>query len=534
MSLHIIDAPPAYTGASRDRFFQGQARRTTPPSLDGTRHPIQGGSVSSRAASSSYPPRFQINLNQRNHYKSGDTVSGTLDLISEHSSGQNVGVGSISISFSGRCTTTRPSRPNQACRNSLQLFSMKIVLFTGPATLYAAPAGMCPSFPFQFTFPSHCDLSEAAGFETGPFFNTRSHQHLPASFTDASYADKAAIVYELKAELLAQGFRGYYSHGSFSQTCALNMYAPRTTEEPTVKFTPFERFFTHQSLDLLQPEERKYHERPLTLSQKLGIRSVSTARQPKAAFKATLLMPSTAIIGQPLPLMLHVEHDVERSSLVQPPVIHLTKIQVFLRSETSICSMEHQSVRGGPDQTGWTTSSQIAGIGFSKRLVRVEHLDLRNVMNLTLDRKLHPSFKTFNVARTYSLRAAGTIKCAGKSFALWTELTRCTFLAEDYELRLPGYNDPPLTIGGEDQPVDEGPPPYANYVPLDVPLHQSIAFGRDQRHPSMSSSYRHHSGSSAAAAALIASAASADSGAAASAASASSSSGGGGGGGGGC
>ncbi|KAL6718166.1 hypothetical protein ACLMJK_004254 [Lecanora helva] len=488
-----MDAPPAYPDI--EPSGDSSQERVGPQislSFHDNRHPTQGGYAASRNASSSDPARFHITLFQRNLYKSGDTISGSLNLTSERTGGEDIAVGSISISIIGRCTTTRPSRVNSNLRNSLQFFTKKLVLFNGPSKLHAASVGQCPSFPFTFTFPSTCDLSGAEDFETSPFFNSKPNQSLPGSFVDATYADKAVVAYELKADLLAPDFKGYYAHGSFSQTCVLSVYAPRVMEEPSVKFAACRKSFTHQSLDLLRPDERKYHERPLTLGQKLGIRSIPTDRQPKASFTATLLLPSVAVVGQALPLMLHIDHELARSTIAKPPIVHLAKIQIFLRTETSICGMKRKSVRGESDQTGWTTTTQLAEKDFSDHLPEVNYLDLRTLIDLTLDASLTPSFKAFNVARTYSVRAVGTIKCAGKCFAIWTDMERCVLLSKYYEPRLPGYNDPPVLLDGdEDQQVDEGPSPYENYVQLDVPLHQSIAHDREQHYRSRSRSPNH-------------------------------------------
>jgi len=530
--------PPAY-GVNGGQSGS-QLRRSTSPSLDVLRHQTQGGFVPAKVASAAAPVNLVLKLSQPNYYQAGDVISGVVDLVSERLGGQDVDVGSIAITFSGRSKTTRPARESPAWRKTLQLFSEKKTLFSGPARLHAPHISTrgadYPSFAFQFTLRPDCNSTEMEEFETGPFFNSNPRQMIPPSFADENFVDKASIFYEIKCELLAPQHQGYYRHGSFFQKLGLNVYSPRILQEPSVKFTPHCTSFTHQSLDLLSPTERKFHERPLTLGQKLGIRSISTDRQPKASFTATVLIPSMAVIGQQLPLMLYVDHDARNSTVAIPPIIHFIKVQVFLRTETSICGMKHKSVQAGHDQTGWTSSAKIAGKDFYEAMPRVDHLDLRRVMNLTLDPSLFPSFRSFSVARTYSLRVACTIKCGGKSFSVGSAMTRCTFLAKDYAPHLPGYDEPPPPMMNEEEElsVDEIPPPYANYVQLEVPQQQHSVLQNRER--SRSRSPRYGSGTYANWTAVFAASAASDasSAAAAAGAAAASSSAGGGGGGGGC
>ena len=503
LPAHLNDLPPEYP--ANERQNGDLHRQLHSPSLDVVRHQTQGGFVPANVTGN-VPAKLYLDLNQPNRYKAGDTVSGSVQLASKLDGGREVAVGSISITFTGRCTTTKPIRDSPARRRTLQIFSQKEILLTGPTRLHAphksALGGSCPRFDFQFQFPSNCNMPEVQDFETGPFFNSDAHQPLPPSFADESQVDKASVVYELRWELLAPGSEGYYMQGSFSQNEILNVYTPRTVQDPMVKFTPHSKSFTHQSLELLPPEERKYHQRPLTLGQKLGITSISTERQPKASFTVTVLIPSIAIIGQPLPLMLHVDHDAGNSTVAVPPIVHLIKVQVFLRVETSICAMKQRYMESEPDQTGWTTTAQIGVKEFIQALPRIEHLDLRKVMSLNFDPKLSPSFRSFSIARTYSLKVAGTIKCGGRSFAIWSPMTRCILLAKEYAPHLPGYDEPSPTVDQEDsQLTDEMPPSYANYVQLEVPQRpRTLHYGPSSRSSSPNHALRNYAATASASA----------------------------------
>lgn len=84
-------------------------------------------------------------------------------------------------------------------------------------------------------------------------------------------------------------------------------------------------------------------------------------------------------------------------------------------------------------QNSWTVVSVIARKTFEKALPRVEHLDLRKVVVLRLGPNLVPTFRNFNIARTYSLNVGSKIECAGKDFHIWCpDYVRCTLLAGDF------------------------------------------------------------------------------------------------------
>lgn len=416
---------------------------------------------------------FDFILDQVYQFKAGDLVSGSVYLCSEQSGGQILNVGSISISFSGRTTTSKRVRDVQSHRRSLQLFSYRSQIYHGPGQLYASHrslhGGVRPRFPFNFNFPTDCEYSQTENFEGASLFNSDRNQPLPPSFTDTNTTDKASVVYELSVELLAPGFRGYYMEGSFVQKQTLDLCTQRNVREPTLQYTLHSKSFVHRSLEFLPAAEREFHKRPMTIGQKLGLKPPSAQHYPKASFQVTILMPSVAVIDQPLPLMLHVDHDSEHSAAETPPIIHLKQMQVWLRAETSICGMTHKSLKlnlaKDHEQTSWSVDSILACKSFDKAVPRVQHLDLRKIMDLKLDPSLVPTFKTFNVARTYSLRVGARIECAGKDFHLWSSnYVRCTLLAKDFSSSLPDYTMPPPSIVEGEESNDDPPPPYEQAV----------------------------------------------------------------------
>ena len=515
----MADAPPTYL-ASLESSSQ-QHNLTTPQAIGGlSRSVTPDALVPAKVVNGPGSAKLCLSLHQPNRYKAGETVSGFVQLASQHVRDVEIDVKSIAVTFSGRCKTTRPTRETHHHRKSVVLFAEKKVLFVGPARLHApaqsARASPPPRrFPFDFTFPMDCSQAETENFETGPFFNIDRNQQLPASFTNDEGFDKALIIYELKTELLVPDENGYHMQESFFQTLSLNLHSPRTVQEPLVGFSLISNSFSHQSIELLPPSQRDFHRRPLTMKQRLGLTSVVKDRLPKACFTATVLVPSVAVIGWPLPLMLHIDHDVENSTIISPPIIYLRKLQVFLRTETSICGMKHLAMTSDFDQGGWTSSAKIVDIRFSRNLPRVEHLDLRGIMDLNVVPDLLPTFKTFDIARTYSLRVSAIVECAEKSFAIWTaDQTRCIFLAKDYEPAMLNRDlAPPFSMNGQEDRNENGvPPPYESSRmnhPL-APSQPSDPLLLDSHYSRHSSHHVHmdHSGAAAASASAAAAAAS--------------------------
>ena len=162
--------------------------------------------------------------------------------------------------------------------------------------------------------------------------------------------------------------------------------------------------------------------------------------------------------------MLYVAHDTANST-APLPVIRLKSTHVFLRTETSTCGIKHVSETGPHAQTRRARSDTLAARYFYPAMPNVERLDLRSIMDLKLDPDLTPSFKTFNIARTYSIKAFVTVVCAGKDDTLLGKYTRCTLLAKDYNPGLLEYTIPPEVVDEMDvEMTKEPPPPYQQVV----------------------------------------------------------------------
>lgn len=406
-------------------------------------------------------------------YKAGDDVYGSVYLTNKNGKRRDVDIESISITFTGRLSPTKywPRVPK-----SIQVFAYKKILLAGPTTLRIPPIG-CEdqySWPFTFSVPVDCNAVQNDGPPAPPLsvFNTDHNQPLPPSlsiFSDENTPrDAVSIVYELQAMIDSLSTTGSYP-ASCIKRLGLSLYAPRNKEQAGLECTYKIQRITCQTLDLFPEENRELAKRPLRLREKLGFRSVPTNHLPKAVFDAKLQTLSSAIIGAPLPIFLHLDYDVGSSTLRIPPAVYLKKVAVWLREDTSMLVPKPGPVSGEQEQAGWMKAPQLAAQDLDKGIPLVDgFLDMRKIIDLTLKDDLIPTFRTFNIARSYETKVNVTLECAGKTFFIYGNYNPCTLLAKQFDpdVRQYAQRAAPAVIIDE---IDDPPPPYE---PVEQPAAQ--------------------------------------------------------------
>ena len=389
-------------------------------------------------------------------YKAGDTVSGAVCLVSEYTKGQEVDVGSVTIEFTGRTSTAQhwPRLPN-----NIRLLSYRKTLVIGPRRLcatYHQDENDYPNrWPFSFTLPLNCSLFPRDSVAPSQYFNSDPNQPLPISFADNNiHGGSCSVVYELQATLISPLKDGYYTNEGCTKKVEILVHRPRGINQPNFRFNEKGAKFTYRSFLLLPREERELADRFLTIREKFKAKSPSTKHLPQAVFQIRVRTPSVAVIGKRLPLMLHVDFDANAST-VPPPFFHLKRVSIQLCEETSIWGLKRV---GEFDSTRWTKEITLQEKGFEAQKPQVEeHLDLRTVMDTTVDCALTPTLKTFNIARTYSLKVFIRLECAGKEHLVFGDYKRCTLLAEEYDSQGAGYNEPASIM---DEGEIDPPPSY--------------------------------------------------------------------------
>lgn len=143
-------------------------------------------------------------------------------------------------------------------------------------------------------------------------------------------------------------------------------------------------------------------------------------------------------------------------------------------------------VPGELEQDGWRKSSQVAVEDLDVKLSMNGFLDLRKIMDLTIKNDLTPTFKTFNVARSYGTKLNLTLECAGKTFLIYGSYNPCTLLAKQFDPDVPQYTQPTLPAVLSDQ-MDDSPPPYEAIEQRAAPSGSSQASEQGSR-----TNRRHH------------------------------------------
>ena len=393
-------------------------------------------------------------------YKAGDTVTGIVRLGSQDTKHQGVDAGSITIEFTGKSTTMKnwPRIPH-----TIRLFSFKKTLLTGPKRLHVLSGhignGDEIEWNFSFILPFNCNLIETSSMSSSSLFNTDPDQPLPTSFKDDSVqGGSCSIVYELQATLLPPAMDRHHTNKVCTKKVEIFVDRGRSMEQPVYIFNTKSATFTLRSLLLLPREERELAYRPPTIKEKLKLKTPSTEHIPKAVFTIRVQTPSAAVVGQPLPLTLHIDYDAN-SSTVTPPVFHVKRVSIHLCEETYITGLK----RGGQTESvRWTQEHTIHEKRLEiKRPRIIEHLDLRTVMDTAIPHHVTPTFKTFNIARTYSLKAYVRIENSAREYAVYGDYKPCTLFAGEYDPRttVDDVEAAPMT-----EVEDNDPPPAYEVV----------------------------------------------------------------------
>ncbi|KAL8935282.1 MAG: hypothetical protein Q9216_005501 [Gyalolechia sp. 2 TL-2023] len=286
-------------------------------------------------------------------------------------------------------------------------------------------------------------------------FESDAEEQLPPDFAssytkaDGSHAAKAAVIYELKASLVARENR-------LEAIEPLNFLTTRSVEHPELVTTA-----AHAEVALRSARLSRHGAQKSLLGSRRLRYAVSSKSPPLAAFQLYLQGSRQGVIGQPFPLQLGVQFDKSLPTSADRPKVHLQCLDVKLRARTSIrCSGTRcfktgcLSIHKGDEFEDWDDELQLGScdltklegcsrrstITFSKApgLVIPHHaagedLDLQE--HTVIPSYFVPSFKSFIINRNYTLVVNITVSCAGKN-SNYTFVTRSFLLhARDFAER---------------------------------------------------------------------------------------------------
>lgn len=133
------------------------------------------------------------------------------------------------------------------------------------------------------------------------------------------------------------------------------------------------------------------------------------------------------------------------------------------------------STAGEQEKTGWVKTSQLAAQDFDKESLLVNgFLDMRKIMNLTMKEDLIPTFKTFNIARSYEIKVDVNLQCAGKTFFIFGNYNPCMLLAKEFDPDVSQFGHPAASAIMKNE-TDDPPPPYETVEQPAAPSQSSHA-----------------------------------------------------------
>ena len=330
--------------------------------------------------------------------RAGATLSGTVSLHGD----VDIDVEIITIRLVCRCKTKVVRSENNSSttyRGRAPLLEYTQVLFKGPNTMKTNGH----SWPFTFTFPSHCVAHGADPFKQRyGSFNVNPQQSLPPSFTSdhVSFGWQAEcfVKYELEASLIGNR-KKIFSLGDLKSEQTLDFTATRNVETVKPEFIGKSHTVACRSLRL----EPGHEDGPLTFKEKL--QSMRTSKLPVAIFQLHMLLPKVGILAHPLPLTLNMHHDGEASTTQSSPAVTLRKCIVTLQANTYIQCIRDDFFHQGDEQKDWNDDFHVASVDYSadmgKAPLITESMDLQKLMRIKVPWVFKPTFSTFNIRRTY-------------------------------------------------------------------------------------------------------------------------------------
>ena len=381
-------------------------------------------------------------------YTANSTISGTVHFTCT----SDQVLDWVSITLSGRSTSgftiTRNMYYTAYYEGRVQFLHMPQDLFIGPGTFGPNQH----SWDFSFKLPAVCTSREGSVFRPGTRyydlatgrarFDDRIGQPLPPSFAFShyrpGYAFAGLVNYKLKVRL-TRAKPVFLVHKKSTATMKLLILSTRDIAEPGLQSLSYRQPFDRRSLRLLPNYENH------TLSAKEMMQSIvhSSRNFPLARFRLMLSTPRIAVLGQPLPIFLGLEHDVQISTAEAPPPVYLKYVKVVVKTCAKIRVVNPGLFRQRKDKVlSWSKSHKMTqGFGHGARASPVPvtaYMDLRKLMALELGPKaLSPDFATFNVEVHHEMTAKVVVECARRRFAIHRALTELKVLPQVYRTPFP-------------------------------------------------------------------------------------------------
>ena len=350
----------------------------------------------------------------------GNTISGHVFLDAQN----EVHMERVSIRMSGRCKTRMSVQHGDAYRQRtshaqsgghtnetiyrgvVSLFSRSLNLFQGPYTLRPNTY----QWPFSITIPMDCCHAEGDEFSHEDHYDVNRAQPLPPSFQSNSgdWTEEARcyVSYELNAKLEVKGML----HHDLEDEIPVTIIASGVQRHPELSMVKIPQTVKCRSYHLDGERENK----GLSIHEKFKS-FFNSSDLPTAVFTLTMRLPSNAAIGQPIPVLVSLDHDWTQSTASSLPLVRIVELKVCLNAWTGIRCDRYNNVYGHdysrPPTTEWDEDQELVKLVAPIDLTK-EEIDLTRYFRVAIPNTNVTTFETFNISRQYRLKIKMTLECA--------------------------------------------------------------------------------------------------------------------------
>ena len=335
-------------------------------------------------------------------YTQGDRVRGDVVLRNPSAA---YGV-EASIKFTGVAGTRIGLRGNA----TLPLYSVETILFQFTQHLSVgrkSQEGTEQVWSFEFKFPSGTQSTPQKQRYSGDSSFQRNPGHaLPPSFRGGPRpidSDHAVITYTLEATATRPYSTHPFPSANVKSEKSLAFCSVREIEDYRPISSPFVKNLSLTGHYLGNAEESR-HGKSLGGRSELDIKGQPISlRTPYLYFDIRTETPEIACAGARLPMCIGLKFDNARSNVKTLPIAYLRHIIISLQSHTRIRTPAPYLGLGQEPQENWSETLPLADSG-SVNMPLSERWSVNDLIkNLRIEETVVPTFKTYNVARTYTL-----------------------------------------------------------------------------------------------------------------------------------
>lgn len=305
-------------------------------------------------------------------------------------------------------------------------------------------------WPFKFSFPSVTQSTSWKQRYSGDADFHRDPGHaLPPSWPEGSRIENGDGHNSIRYTLEIVITNNVTKSASRKESIVLPFCAVREMEDYHPILTPIEHPLS-RTTPLLDPRFQG-HEHTI------AGHSIAL-HQPTSHFNIRVGLPEIICAGGRIPIFIGVEHDRSRSTAPITPLVYLKRITITLETCTRVRGPAGFLALGPEPQESWSKSKILVDSGLLN-LALCDRADVHEIVKgLATDGDLTPTFKTYNIARTYNLHINIEIECAQKVFSFQLDRKLCLLPSICKTIDTPARR--PQQCPTIQSPPDAPPPPY--------------------------------------------------------------------------